>query len=184
MRAFFCGKSLKRIGERGRNRTFNLLIKSRLGLDTKFQRIHFRINHLPQTTPARKHFQSGIETARLSSYRRKTYGTFMAQVLSPSSRLLITSSPQQNNPDQKRHDPRYCGYAGDEGWPDVPRRGGGRGVWIECPYCEQQNRAGAHHHVRMHRSTPQPMGSFQRSGERSRRQIRNTRPTARLKNAA
>jgi hypothetical protein len=36
----------------------------------------------------------------------------------------------------------------------------------------------------MHRSTPQPMGSFQRSGERSRRQIRNTRPTARLKNAA
>ena len=67
-------------GERGRNRTFNLLIKSRQSRCSRFRLKLPIFSCLPQPKPARKRSQVGIEKKRFSSYGIEAYGTFMAQV--------------------------------------------------------------------------------------------------------
>ena len=53
-------------GERGRNRTFNLLIKSSRGSEESDISSHRRINDLPTTEPARKRFDLVLKRSTLA----------------------------------------------------------------------------------------------------------------------
>jgi len=54
------------IGERGRNRTFNLLIKSSRGSEEPDISSHREINDLPTTEPARKRFDLVLKRSTLA----------------------------------------------------------------------------------------------------------------------
>ena len=53
-------------GERGRNRTFNLLIKSSRGSEEPDISSHRRINNLPTIEPARKRFDLVLQRSTLA----------------------------------------------------------------------------------------------------------------------
>ena len=74
-------------GERGRNRTFNLLIKSSRGSEEPDISSHRRINNLPKTEPARKRFDLVFETTHFSLHGIEAYGTLMAHRAALSRRI-------------------------------------------------------------------------------------------------
>ena len=68
------------VGERGRNRTYNLLIKSRLVADTLTRALASTNQWFTHRLARTEAFHRGIETARFGAHRTEAYGTLTAHL--------------------------------------------------------------------------------------------------------
>ena len=75
-----------KVGERGRNRTFNLLIKSRSNSLRRFATFAVQSQLLTHNQARTEAFCLGIEKAHFSAHGTEAYGTFMAQLQVPKTR--------------------------------------------------------------------------------------------------